>query len=168
MAELDAITSIVRDTLVAGGFQAAICDYPFGGKMRHETPVVSVGIKSGSGVAAGFAEYLGQQYDSENDTYNELFGKKLDVVIGLHIYSPKSESFGADGCLSVFSEAASILSKLPGGLRIREITCGETEYDAAIGMFHCPVDLKCTAFMYAIKKEENDILDFTLKGVLVN
>ena len=165
MAALNTITAAVRDSFTSSGIEAAICEYPAGEKMRYDKPVLSIGVKSGSGVSSGFSEYMGERYDIESDTYSELYGKRLEIVLGVHIYSPRVPH-GAAGCISVFSEIAAATGNFPLSLRVREISCGETEFDTVTGMFHCLVELKCLAYMYAVKTDDTELLDFKLKGVL--
>ncbi|MBE6948502.1 MAG: hypothetical protein E7456_01525 [Ruminococcaceae bacterium] len=168
MAELETIISAVCRGLSEGGVSAVISQNPFGGKKRHTSPIVTVGLKSGNAVSCGFAEYLGMRYDAENDTYNELYGKKLDIALGLTLWSPKSESFGHEKCLMLFSQVADALHSLPESLKVRELSCGETEYDTAAEMFRCDAELKLSAFLVAESSDESQFLDFKLKGVLIN
>lgn len=166
MAELDSILSAVCDTLESKKISAAISRYPYGGKKQHEAPVVTVGLKSGSTAPSGFAEYMGQRYDRVTDTYNEIYGKRLDMSFAIDIYSPKSQAYGAGRCLEIFGEIAEACSSLPSGIRVKEILCGETKYDTAVNMFCCQAELKFTAFLYAEQTGDAEFLDFVLKGVL--
>jgi len=166
MAELDTITTAVRDALAAEVAGAVICEYPYGKKLRHDCPVVAVGIKSGSGISSGFAEYMGEFYDAQRDTYSELYGKRMELSLGVFIYSPKNQAYGAGACMTVFGQIAAAISTMPSGLRVHELTCGETRFDAETGMFLCQAELRCTAFMYASRTCEEEFLSFTLRGAV--
>lgn len=166
MAELDKIMELVRDTLADDNTDAFVCGYPAGMKKRREKPVVAVYMKGGSGIPPGFYEYMGMRYNPDLDDYTELYGKKLDLTLGLYIYSPKIPEFGADACMAVLRRILERLSAIPGCLKVKEIQCGETMYDDKTDMFLCPAELKCTAFMYAEKQDDGEILDFILRGVI--
>lgn len=168
MVTLSGITRALESCLKDGGVGAAIREYPPEYKKRYDAPVLCVGLKNGAGALSGFAEYLGEKFDPETNGYNEIYGKRIDLTFGLHIFSPKADAYGALGCLAVFAEVAGALSNLPSGLKVREIVCGETKFDLEVNMFHCEIELFCTACMYAVKKEDTEYLDFVLKGVLVN
>ena len=167
MQELENITSAVCEALTEGGISAAVCEFPDGEMKRYTHPVVAVGIKSGSGIAAGFAEYMGETTDPETQERVELFGKRLEVTLLLGIYSPKGAVYGAGGCIDTFAKIAEALCYMPSGLRIREITCGETGFDTATGMFLCRAEMKCSAFMYALRESEEEFLSFTLRGTAI-
>ena len=168
MAELDSVISIVCQSLSSGGVSAIISQNPFGGKKRHTSPIVTVGLKAGSTMSCGFAEYLGMRYDAESDTYNELYGKKIDISLGLSLWSPKTESCGHEKCLMLFSQVVDALKCLPESLKVRELSCGETEYDTTAEMFRCDAELKLSAFLTAESNDDSQFLDFKLKGVLIN
>lgn len=168
MAELESVISIVCQGLSDGGVSAVISQNPFGGKKRHTRPIVTVGLKAGSTVSCGFAEYLGMKYDPKSDTYNELYGKKLDVALGLSFWSPKTESYGHEKCLLLFSQVADALKSLPESLKVRELSCGETNYDTTAEMFRCDAELKLSAYLTAESTDDSQFLDFKLKGVLTN
>ena len=166
MAELDTVITAICDTLEKEKISAAIARYPYGGKERHEAPIVTVGLKSGSAAPSGFAEYMGQRYDSTTDTYNEIYGKRLDMALAIAIYSPKSQEYGAGACLQIFGEIAEACTSLPDGIRVKEIVCGETKFNTDVCMFCCEAELRLTAFLYAEQKEDTEFLDFVLRGVL--
>lgn len=168
MAELESVISIVCQTLSDGGVSAVISQNPFGGKKRHNSPIVTVGLKAGAAVSCGFAEYLGTRYDPNADKYNEIYGKKMDVSLGLSLWSPKTENFGHEKCLILFSQVADALKCLPASLKVKELSCSETHYDAITEMFCCEAELKLSAFLTAESTDDSQFLDFKLKGVLKN
>lgn len=164
MSGFEKIRQALKDTLTENGVSAAICEYPYGGKGRYTRPILTVGLKNGMGSPSGFKEYLGEISHDETGLVREIYGQKLDVTFGLHIYSPQSEEQGAAGCAKLLSEIAGALENLPGGLKVKELNWGETDFDAKLGMFHCETELKCTAYLYAEMTEEGEFLDFELKG----
>lgn len=168
MAELDSVIAIVCQCLADGGASAVISQNPFGGKKKHVKPIITVGLKAGSAVSCGFAEYLGLRYDSVTDIYNELYGKKIDLSLCLAMWSPKNSENGHEKCLMLFSQVVDALKCLPEALKVRELSCGETVYDPTADMFRCDAELKLSAFLTAECSDDSQFLDFKLKGVLIN
>lgn len=168
MAELDSIISAVCQGLRDGGVSAVISQNPFGGKKRHTKPIVTVGLKAGEAVSCGFAEYLGTRYDTVSGILNELYGKKIEISLGLSLWSPNLEQFGHEMCLKLFSQVTDALNCLPEALKVRELSCGETDYDDTAEMFRCDAELKLSAFLTAENRDDSQFLDFKLKGVLTN
>lgn len=168
MAELDQVLQAVCTSLENSDISVAIQRYPLEMRKRYTTPVITVGLKSGVGTTPGFAEYIGQRYVQESDQYIEVYGKRLELTLCLNIYAPKSEANGAGKCMELFGKVLTTLNTLPSGLRIRSVTCGETEFDHSANLFCCPCEVKLTAFLYAETTEDiGEFLDFILKGVLV-
>lgn len=168
MAELDSVIAAVCQGLRNGGVSAVISQNPFGGKKRHTNPIVTVGLKTGTAVSCGFAEYLGMCYNAEKDTYNELYGKKMDISMGLSLWSPKTEEHGHEKCLALFSQVVEALKTLPSSLKVKELSCGETSFDTTAEMFRCDAELKLSAFFTAESTDDSQFLDFKLKGVLMD
>lgn len=168
MAEIDVVISGVCAALKAAGVPAAVTSFPFGGKKRHTKPIAAVSVKSGSAISSGFAEYLGEYLDVETGGYYELYGKRLELTVGIGIYSPPDEQHGAIACPKLFSDIAAAVTRLPAGLRVKEISCTETRFDEDVGLFLCEAELSCAAHLYARAEEEGEFLDFRLKGEVVN
>lgn len=166
MSSFEKVRQALRDALIENGVSAAVCEYPFAAKGRYTQPVLTVGLKNGTGGPSGFKEYLGEKTDGDTGLVREIYGQRLDVTFGLHIYSPQSADHGAVGCAALLGEVASALEDLPEGLKIKEFIWGETEVDQKLGMFHCETELKCTAFLYAEMSDDGEFSDFELKGTV--
>jgi hypothetical protein len=108
------------------------------------------------------------RYDAGTDTYSEIYGKKLELSLGLSLWSPKTSDQGHEKCLALFSQVAEALGSMPEALRVRELCCGETVYDSTAEMFRCDAELKLSAFLTAESADDTQFLDFKLKGVLTN
>ncbi len=167
MAELENIISAVCMVLEEQNTADAIHIFPAGMKKHHSKPIVTVGLKAGEGLPSGFAEYLGMRYDREEGEYHEIYGKRLDVTLGINVYSPKSEEYGAPECLNIVSGIIAAVPAFPTGIKVRKISCGETKYDVSVDMFLCTAELECTCFLYANGKDDGEFLDFRVRGVLV-
>ena len=169
MAELNQVIDAVCETLENEKISAAVARYPLEKRKRYTVPIVTVGLKSGEGVTPGFAEYLGERFDKQSGKYVELYGKRLELSLALHIYAPGTAEYGPGHCLKVFGEVTTALAALPEGMRVRKLTCEETVFDHSAELFCCACTLETTAFLYAEKTEENmEFLDFILRGVLKN
>ncbi len=166
MAELESIMKAVCDTLTENNVSAAISQYPPESKRRYEIPVVTVGLKSGGTSAAGMYDYLGSKMKEGGDSSVEVFGKRMEMTLGLDIYAPKGEKHGAGACLKIFSEIAEACHTLPSGIKVSKFNCVEMGFDAVTNMFKCRTELEFTAFLYAERDEGTEFLDFVLKGVL--
>ncbi len=166
MTEMESVITGVCSAIKACGVGNVFPAYPYGTGERYLSPVVTVGVKAGSGMGASFAEYLGESYDRETDRYTEIYGKRLEITLALGIYSPVSEEYGANGCASVFGDIVSALPALPSGVKTREIKCGETVFDEKTGMFLLESEIRLTAFLTAEASDEDEVLDFTLRGTV--
>ena len=164
MTEIESVVSAVCAALSEKTGNTSIKVYPAGAKKRYETPVITVGLKAGSGVSAGFAEYLGERYDEETASRFETYGKRLDLTLGIGVYSPNNAQYGAEKCLEAVSIIMGSASAFQPGIRVKRMTCGETGFDVSTGMFLCPVELECTCVFYADRTGDEEITSFRLKG----
>ena len=166
MTEIESVIAGVCSAIETCGVGNVFTAYPYGTRERYLSPVVTVGVKAGSGMGASFAEYLGESYDRDTDSYTEVYGKRLELTLAVCIYSPKSAEYGADGCASVFGSVVSALPSLPSGVKVREIKCGETVFDEKTGMFLLESEIRLTAFLTAEASDEDEVLYFTLRGTV--
>ena len=166
MAELDAVVDAVCDALRETGVPVVMAAYPFGAKERHARPAVTVGVAGGSGVSAGFAEYMGIEYDRTADTYSELYGKRMELTLSVTIWSPKTSPYGAAACHSLFGDIMEATPLMPSGLKVREVNCGEVRFDSLSDMFRLGAEIKVTAFFSARRTDDAEVLDFILRGTV--
>jgi len=50
------------------------------------------------------------------------------------------------------------------GLAPRELSCGETEFDRAAGLYRRAVTAVCQGYLYAVADEGGTFLDFVVRG----
>ena len=91
MKELTQIRQAVIDALCEAGLHA-LAAFP-DCRAPRDTPSTTVAVGAAEGTALGFCNYLGQQYDPEQGTVTECYGKLLDGEISVEIRAP-----GASGC----------------------------------------------------------------------
>ena len=140
MKELTQIRQAVIDALCEAGLHA-LAAFP-DCRAPRDTPSTTVAVGAAEGTALGFCNYLGQQYDPEQGTVTECYGKLLDGEISVEIRAP-----GASGCEQICEQAI----------------CWEKE----TGMFLRRGSLRCRAVFTALAREDGEtFLDFTLKGVM--
>lgn len=161
---LDRVREALADYLAGRGIHA-VTAWPEERRKRHGDPVVAVSLEEVHSGSSGFQNYLGERYNPETRRWEELYGKKLDLTFGLHIYGGREQ--GAAGCGSCFDALAGALSAGgPEGLRLGSLSCGETSFDQDTGMFLCPAKLNASAWLYAAAEEDGGaLLDFEVRGV---
>ena len=163
--EYDSIVASVTQFL-DGRCGAAVSAYPFGRMKNYETPVIAVSVEEAESTTAGAGDYLGIFNDAETGE-RELYGRYLEVTLGLHIYSPDSAEEGANACQRVFGQIVSAFSGEGMPVKVKSLRCGDTEYDEATGMYHCRASAKCRCFMTAEILEDGEFTDYILKGVMI-
>ena len=124
--------------------------------------VAVVEVAKATGTAMGLGNYLGTA--QVGGVVRELYGQKMDVSISVDIYAPG----GAEACEAAMERAAeALMSGLPSGLRLGEISWGETRWDKAEQRYVRRGTLCCTAcFTATVEQETGILLDFILKGVM--
>lgn len=133
-------------------------------RKRHKEAVVAVGLRSCRGEPSGFRDYLGERYNDQAGRWEELYGRRARLAFGLDIYGYGKE--GAARCQTVFDRIADALQNAgPMGLTLGELSHGEIRYDEALGLFHCPAEAVCDAYLYAVADEGGTFVDFEVKGV---
>ena len=141
----------------------AVCAYPDSRRLRRTGAVAAVSLRSCQGGPGGFQDYLGERYDEESGQWQELYGKKIVLTFGLDIYAPPKE--GAAEIQSAFEQMAEALRLGgPAGLRLLELSCGETEFDQEAGLYRRRVEALCQGYLYAVAEEGGAFLDFIVRG----
>ena len=141
----------------------AVAAWESGRRVKRDEAVAVVCIRGCEGGPAGFQDYLGEQLDEKSGKWIEWYGRRAEITFGLDIWAPRSS--GEEACATHFSRAVQVLTMgCPEGLRLKEISCGETVFDEKEGMFRCPVKAVGTVFLYAKADESGMFTDFTVKG----
>ena len=141
----------------------AVCAYPDSGRLRWKGAVAAVSLRACQGGPGGFQDYLGERYNEESGQWQELYGKKIVLTFGLDLYAPQNG--GAAAIQSAFDKMAEALRREgPPGLRLLELSCGETEFDQGAGLYHRTVEALCQGYLYAVAEEGGTFLDFIVRG----
>jgi len=163
--EYDSIIAFVTQ-LVGDYTDCAVCAMPFGTMKTYSSPVVAVGAVEADSFSSAAGEYLGIFCDAENGE-REVYGRYLEVTLGLYIYSPDTKQYGAEAVSRVFGQIVSAFSDKRLPLKIKSLKCGETEFDTVTRMYTCKAEAKCRCFMTAEIREDGEFSDYILKGVMI-
>ena len=111
--------------------------------------VVSVALRHCEAGPSGFRDYLGERWNEETQEWEELYGRKTRLTFGLDLYADPLEGENAiqntfDLLLEAFQEDG------PAGLKLLELSCGETEFDASGRLLRRNVEAVCSAYLYAV------------------
>lgn len=160
--ELEQIRESMAAFLNARGVKA-VTAWPDGARTWGDGPAAVVSVRSCQAAGSGIGDYLGRRYDEESGAWQELYGKRLEVALGLDLWAA-----GAEGARRIQESFETLLQALhegaPEGLKVREVTCGETEYDQASGLMVRRVQMVCTAHLYAAAEEGATFLNFEIRG----
>ena len=160
--EFGEIRARMADYLKEQGIDA-VCAYQDSPRVRREAPVAAVSIRACSGGPGGFQDYLGERYDQETQTWQELYGRRVEFTFGLDLYAPAG--CGAEAIQQAFDQMAQALrSQGVPGLRLTELSCGETEFDQKAGLYKRTVEALCQGYLYAVADEGGAFLDFIVRG----
>ena len=126
-------------------------------------PVVVVTVREYQTVPGGFAHYLGERYDETRAVWEECYGRKAAVTLGLDVMAPETVS-GEE--LEALAEKLLLELSMtaPEGLQVETITCGSILRDEKQRCLRKAVTAECTAWLLALRSEETEFLDFELRG----
>jgi hypothetical protein len=162
MKELTQVRDAVVSALQSAGLDA-MAAFPAERAGRYEGPVAAVAVGAAEGTAMGFCNYLGEVYDTEAGTVQEVYGKQLEGDITVEI-----RGAGAAVCEAGCGTATEVLLEgLPSGIRPGELRWEAICWEKETGMFLRRGTLRCRAVFVAQGQEEGEaFLDFILKGVM--
>ena len=161
MTGLDTIREKMRDYLEAQGI-SALCAFPMAGRTTEE-PVVVVSLRQCDSSSAGFSNYLGQIWEGDSQSWQELYGQRVRLTIGLDLYAAMGS--GEEGVRTAFDQLTAVLHKGgPEGLRLQNVSCGETTFDRQERRYRCPAQAVYDAMLYAVRREDGSFQDFEVKG----
>ena len=126
-------------------------------------PVAAVSLRGCRWGPAGFQDYLGERYDPEAGRWEELYGRRVKLTFGLDLYGERAQ--GDQALQAAFDSLAGALHREgPPGMRLLELSCGETEFDRAAGLYRRAVTAVCQGYLYAVADEGGTFLDFVVRG----
>ena len=160
--DLERIPRYMADYLSANGVAA---EPAWSGRERTALtgPKAVVSVRKCQVGPAGFQDYLGERYDADSGQWQELYGRKAELTFGLDLYAPPS--VGEAGLQAAFDKLMEALAGGgPGGLILREVSCGETGYDTAGRLLKRSVQVVYDTYLYAVAQPGGAFLDFEIRG----
>ncbi len=160
--EFDTLRERMVQYLAENGVEA-LCAYPDAPRLGRSGAVAVVSLRACQGGPGGFQDYLGERYDQDSGTWQELYGKRFTVTFGLDLYAPQKA--GTAAIQAAFDRLAQALRREgPPGLKLLELSCGETEFDREAGLFKRRAEACCQGYLYAVAEEGGAFLDFIVRG----
>ena len=162
MRELTQIRDTVVRCLQERGMRA-MAAFPAERMKAYEAAVATVDVGTVEGSVMGFCNYLGEVYDQESGTVQEVYGKQLEAEILVDIRGNQA-ALCQTGCETA---ADVLLGGLPSGIRCGELAWEGLKWEKETEMFLRRGKLRCQAVFVAQGSEDGDtFLDFQLKGVM--
>ncbi len=162
-AGMEQIRRTVADYLVSQGV-AAVTAWPMSPR-KEEGPVVVVSLRGCQAQSAGFQDYLGERLNEQKGLWEDVYGKKAKITLGLDIYAGERED--GQAVQQAFDQlAGALILGEPEGLRVEEFSCGQTQYDGESRRLKRPVQAVCTAYLSASVSSGGEFVDFELRGVV--
>ena len=165
---LDVILDTVVSTLKGAGV-TAFRAFPETAENLPAAGGVSVEAETYKVSGAGLGDYLGTRAANGGKAEKELFGKRLELTLGLEVFAPFGGAGGATVCGQAADNLHEALAALPVGLKVLEMDCGEVSADEELNAYRCRCTAKCLAFLVAeTDGEAPEFTDFKLKGTVKN
>ncbi|MEG0876073.1 MAG: hypothetical protein RSF77_02895 [Oscillospiraceae bacterium] len=162
---LDTVLTAVVSALTAAGIKA-FRQFPNRRADLSLGAFVCLGVDSCKCLSSGLGEYLGIKIGAQG-LETELFGRRLELLLGFDVFSPFESAAGADGCIQCADALRGALSGLPSSIRGLELSCGEVSADEESGCFRCKCTLRALAFLVAESSGDGtEFLNYVLKGTV--
>ena len=162
----------ILDEIVAALKAAGVCAFRAFPETAEALPAgggVSVAVEAYRVSGSGMGDYLGTRAASGGQGEKELFGRRLELTLGLDVFAPFGGTAGAAACDRAADALRLALAALPAGVKLLEMDCGEVSADEALGAYRCRCEAKCVAFLVAeTDGEAPEFTDFKLKGSVKN
>ena len=163
-AGLEGVRRAMAEYLEGQGVRA-VTAWTAADRQELAQPVAVVSLRGCQAGPAGFQDYLGQRYNRETGQWEERYGKKVVLTLGLDLYGPVKG--GGQALHDAFDKlAGALLQGGPEGLAVREFSCGETGYDTGGRLLKRSVQAVCETCVYRVSCDSGEFLDFELRGGL--
>ena len=125
--------------------------------------MAAVALRAIQAEASGFQCYLGERFNRESGQWEELYGKKARLTLGLDLYAlPQAGEGALQSALDDLALACTTGG--PGGLSFLEFSSGETVYDGAERLLRKPAQAVYAVYLYAAAEPGGAFLDFEIRG----
>lgn len=131
---------------------------------RHwNGPTAAVSLNRVVCASGGFRDYLGLRHNEETGCEDELYGRAVELTLGLDLYAPRDG--GESACqqaLGIMAEA--LTCRGAGGLSVQELQSGAVEFLERDGLYRMPVKCICKGWLVAATDSSGSFVDFEVKG----
>lgn len=132
-------------------------------RKRWDGPVAAVSLDRVACAPGGFRDYLGLRDNPDTGGQDELYGRGVEITLGLDLYAPRTG--GGSAC----QQAAGILAEAVscrgiGGLPVEELRTGSVEFLEKDGLYRLPVKCLCRGWLVAAVDSSGAFADFEVKG----
>lgn len=159
---LNALRQSAVELLREYGLQAVAAMEPDSRK-RWDGPVAAVSLRKVVCAPGGFKDYLGLRDDPDTGNQEELYGKAVEVTLGLDIYAPREG--GESACQQgVCLMAEALTARGVGGLTVEEFETGPVEFLERDGLYRLTAKCLCKGWMVAAVDSTGAFVDFVVKG----
>lgn len=121
---------------------------------------VAVSLRRLEGGDAGFQNYLGERFDEASGQWEELYGRRAELTMGLELHAPTMAELHR--CLERLAEA--LRQGSPDGFGEAELTVEEPAYSAEQREYLCAVEARYTVWLEEVHREEEAFLNFEVRG----
>jgi hypothetical protein len=144
---------------------SAVTAWPMAPRREPERTVAVVSLRGCKVEPGGLQNYLGDRFDEETGRWEERYGRKARLTLGLDLYAP--EKGDGQAVQWAFDKLVQVLLlEEPEGLAVEELSCGQTVRDGESRRLKRPVDAVCTAWLSAGTDAGGAFTDFDLRGVM--
>lgn len=134
-----------------------------GDRRRWNGPVAAVSLNRVVYTSGGFLDYLGLRHNDESGCEDELYGRAVELTLGLDLYAPRDGGEGAcQQALGIMAEA--LTCRGAGGLSVQELQSGAVEFLERDSLYHMPVKCICKGWLVAVMDSSGSFVDFEVKG----
>lgn len=162
-AGLEGVCREMADYLNSRGVPA-VTAWPMEARRELKQTVAVVSLRGCRVEPSGLQNYLGDRYDREPGRWEERYGRKARITLGLDLYAPeKGDGAALQAAFDALAEA--LLLGEPEGLTVEEFSCGQTARDGESRRLKRPVEAVCTAWLSAVQHLDGGFTDFELRGV---
>lgn len=142
---------------------AAVTAWPQKERAGRKGAVTAVSLRRCETGPSGFQDYLGERFNRENGCWEELYGKRVELIFGLDLYA--GAGAGEESIQETFDRIVRAFQQGgPEGLEVLRVSCGETEFDSGQGLLHRKAEVVCRAYLYAVTQPGGAFLDFEIRG----
>jgi hypothetical protein len=141
----------------------AVCAMEPAARKNWEGAVAAVSLNKVVCAPGGFRDYLGLRDNPDTGLEDELYGRAVEITLGLDLYAPRSG--GESACREAADGMTEALAtRGVGGLTVLEVEAGRVEFLERDGLYRLPVHCTCRGWLVAAVDSSGAFVDFEVKG----